>query len=120
MYFLLNYRLDGVNHLLGAEVASVNIVTYPPVPAAQRLSQYWWDGEIKPCDGDAGAIHSGDYMYAYGRVKVTPYASLGQVLCRKATDLSYHEYWNGDYWQTNRSATLERRKAFSDRSIKSK
>jgi hypothetical protein len=103
VYFLLNHRPDGINHLLGAGVASVNVTpTYPPIPAARRLSQYWWDGETEPWYGDVGAIRSGDYIYAYGHAKATPYVYLARVPWQNATDLSCYEYWNGDCWQTDR------------------
>jgi hypothetical protein len=103
VYFLLNHRPDGINHLLGAGVASVNVTpTHPPIPAAQRLSQYWWDGDTEPWYGDVGAIRSGDYIYAYGHAKTTPYVYLARVLWQNATDLSCYEYWNGDCWQTDR------------------
>lgn len=103
VYFLLNHRPDGVNHLLGAGVASVNVTaTYPPIPAAKRLTQFWWDGETEPWYGDVGAIRSGDYIYAYGHAKATPYVYLARVRWQNATDLSCYEYWNGVYWQIDR------------------
>jgi hypothetical protein len=103
VYFLLNYRPNGINHLVGAGVASVNITaTYPPIPTAQRLSQYWWDGDTEPWYGDVGAIRSGDYIYAYGHANATPYVYLARVPWQNATDLSCYEYWNGDQWQIDR------------------
>lgn len=103
MYFLLNHRPNGINKLLGAGVASVNVTaTYPPIPTTQRLSQYWWDGETEPWYGDVGAIRSGDYIYAYGHTESTPYVYLARVPWQSATDLFCYEYWNGNCWQTDR------------------
>jgi hypothetical protein len=61
-----------------------------------------WDGETEPWYGDVCAIRSGDYIYAYGHAKRTPFVYLARVSWRNATDLSCYEYWNGDTWQIER------------------
>jgi hypothetical protein len=61
-----------------------------------------WDGETEPWYGDVCAIRSGDYIYAYGHTKQTPFVYLARVSWQNATDLSCYEYWNGDTWQVER------------------
>jgi len=61
-----------------------------------------WDGETEPWYGDICAIRSGDYIYAYGHAKRTPFVYLARVSWQNATDLSCYEYWNGDTWQVER------------------
>lgn len=88
---------------MGAGVATVTMSKdYPPIPNVTRLSEYWWIGENEPWYGDVGAIRSGDYIYAYGHAKSTPYVYVTRVRWDKATDLSCYEYWNGETWQTDR------------------
>ena len=92
-----------MNRLVGAGVATVSLSEgYPPVPQVQRLCEFWWDGDIEPWYGDVGAIRSGDYIYAYGHAKSTPYVYLTRVKWQDATELSCYQYWNGDSWQTER------------------
>lgn len=92
-----------MNRLVGAGVATINMSKdYPPIPHVKRLSEYWWDGETEPWYGDVGAIRSGDYIYAYGHAKATPYVYVARVPWEDATNLSCYEYWNGVTWQTER------------------
>lgn len=103
MYFLKNHRPDGINRLVGAGVATVKLTgDHPSMPEVQRLSEYWWNGEVEPWYGDVGAIRAGDHIYAYGHTKSTPYVYVARVRWEQATELSAYEYWNGETWQKQR------------------
>lgn len=104
MYFLLNHRPDFKDHLLGAGVAEISIDTTGayPVPKAERLCKYWWDGETEPWYGDVCALKAGGYVYAYGHAKDSPFVYLARVKQGDATNLNSYEYWNGESWQHER------------------
>ena len=80
VFSLPNYRADAINHVVGAGVASVTVTTNnPPVPTAQQLNRYWSDGKTEPWYREVGAVHSGNYMYAFGHAKATAYVHLARV-----------------------------------------
>ncbi|EXJ94414.1 hypothetical protein A1O1_02808 [Capronia coronata CBS 617.96] len=116
MFFLLNHRPGGINHILGAGVATValNTATYPPTPRIQRLPapasqqqqqrhQYWWDGATEPWYGDICAFRWGQYIYAYGHGgEGNPWIYVARAPAAEATRLESYDYWNGDGWQRER------------------
>lgn len=104
VFFLLNHRPGGKDHILGAGLAEVSLDTSGDVPTvhANRLSKYWWDAETEPWYGDVAALKAGDFIYAYGHAKDNPWVYLARVKVEKATDLAAYEYWNGTDWQSER------------------
>lgn len=108
MFFLLNHRPDGTNHLVGAGVAAVSLDTsiYPPTPRIKRLAKYWWDATREPWYGDICALRWDQYVYAYGHGgEGNPWIYLARVRAEDATNLSCYEYWSGDGWQAERLQT---------------
>lgn len=102
IFFLLNHRPDGQDHLLGAGIAEISLDTSGAVPVvnANRLCKYWWDGETEPWYGDVCALQAGEYVYAYGHVKDNPWVYLTRARLDQATELGSYEYWNGIDWQS--------------------
>lgn len=90
--------------MLGAGVAEVSLEAYGdmPIPHANRLSKFWWDGETEPWYGDVCALKADDHVYAYGHVKDNPWIYLVRAPLDRATDLNAYEYWNGSGWQSER------------------
>ncbi|EXJ84844.1 hypothetical protein A1O3_05518 [Capronia epimyces CBS 606.96] len=116
MFFLLNHRPGGINHILGAGIATVSLdtSTYPPAPQIQRhpppqghhhhqQHQFWWDGEREPWYGDICALRWDEHIYAYGHGgEGNPWVYVARVPAANATQLDRYEYWNGDEWQAER------------------
>ena len=104
LYFLLNHRPEGNNHLLGAGVAEVTIDESAgyAIPRARRLSRFWWDAETEPWYGDCGVLKVDNHIYAYGHAKDNPWVFLTRVTADRAFDLEAYEYWNGENWQKER------------------
>ncbi|RDW85326.1 hypothetical protein BP6252_02916 [Coleophoma cylindrospora] len=108
MYFLKNYRQGGINRMVGAGVAVVDITG--SYPTCHRLSDYWWDAKYEPWYGDHSAVVGRDnWTYVYGGVnedKSNPTFYDGMYLCRVPhgleTELSKYEYWNGDAFTPER------------------
>lgn len=105
LFFAKNHRPGGNDHIVGAGVAVVTIQPGAdglPVPACQRLGEYWWDGETEPYYGDVTALRAGDHIYAYGHAKNSQHVHVARVHHDHATDLNSYEYWNGSDWQSER------------------
>ncbi|KAK9328090.1 hypothetical protein V1520DRAFT_12981 [Lipomyces starkeyi] len=100
LFFLKNYRPNGVNNIIGAGVATVTLDG--DVPSCTRLAEYWWDASTEPWYGDICCVKFGTYIYAYGHGPSQVYIYCCRVLTSNATDLSAYEYWNGSSWQTER------------------
>ncbi|KAK9235267.1 hypothetical protein V1525DRAFT_410499 [Lipomyces kononenkoae] len=101
LFFLKNHRPGGVDHLVGAGVATVKMHGNSPV--CTRLAEYWWDGKTEPHYGDICAVKFGDHIYAYGHGNASAeFVYVCRVLASCATNLASYEYWNGSQWQKDR------------------
>ncbi|KAL2407923.1 hypothetical protein ABEF95_015013 [Exophiala dermatitidis] len=119
IFYLLNHRPGGNNHILGAGIALVDLdtATYPPTPTIRRLpSPYtsstsstlskhhlWFSGPTSPWYGDICALRWHNHIYAYGHGgDNNPWVYLTRVPVAEATrGLHAYEYWNGEHWQKN-------------------
>ena len=98
VYFLKNYRAGGINRMVGAGVAVVDVSG--EFPTCRRLGEYWWDAKCEPWYGDHSAVVGPDHWtYVYGGVnedKSNPTFYDGMYLCRvphgAETELSKYEY----------------------------
>jgi len=111
---LKNYRQGGINRMVGAGVAVVDITGQHPT--ARRLGEYWWDAKREPWYGDHSAVIGQDnWTYVYGGVnedKGTPKFYDGLYLCRvphgSETQFSKYEYWNGTAFTPERISPTEK------------
>ncbi|KAJ4522895.1 hypothetical protein HRR83_001398 [Exophiala dermatitidis] len=124
IYYLLNHRPGGNNHILGAGVALVELdastssTEYPPTPRIKRLPSphtsstssplskhhLWFDGSSEPWYGDICALRWHSHIYAYGHGgDDNPWVYVARVPVTDITTrgLNTYEYWNGEHWQKN-------------------
>jgi hypothetical protein len=120
LYFLKNYRPTGVDQIVGAGVAVVDVSG--EYPSCTRTSEYvrnismsdrklshcshWWDATKEPYYGDHSSVMGQDgYVYVYGGVNTTMFYGglyLTRVPHASQTDLSAYEYWNGTQYTPDR------------------
>ncbi|KAH6702905.1 hypothetical protein BKA61DRAFT_619755 [Leptodontidium sp. MPI-SDFR-AT-0119] len=96
LYFLKNYRPKGVDGIVGAGVAVVDILG--KYPTCRRTSKHMWNAS-EPQYGDHGQLLALDgWVYVYGGTNTRKYYDGVYVMrVRHASqkDLSAYEYWNG-------------------------
>ncbi|CAL3972297.1 unnamed protein product [Diplocarpon coronariae] len=96
LYFLKNYRPAGVDMIVGAGLALVNISG--AYPTCQRTSENWWNAS-EPQYGDHGQLLAqDDWIYVYGGADSKKYYDgvyVVRVPHAQQQDLTAYEYWNG-------------------------
>jgi len=121
LYFLKNYRPTGVDNIVGAGVAIVDVSG--DYPTCTRTSEYvfsilsrfshtdfllshWWNSTIEPNYGDHSSVLGRDgYVYVYGGANTTKFYDgvyLARVPHDSQEDLTSYEYWNGTQFTKDR------------------
>lgn len=103
LYFLKNYRPHGMDMIVGAGVAVVDVSG--AYPTCRRTSKHMWNSN-EPQYGDHGQLLAQDgWVYVYGGTNTRKYYDgvyVMRVLHGSEQELDCYEYWNGTQFTKDR------------------